>query len=163
MTWPNAFKEKPAQGRSSSRPARWTQTAVSTPQPTSRLQKTASARVFLRQVGDAIVRPFLPTKRHGACMPLRRGARCDIRGSTAPTPCSWTKRPQPRWRAVLAHIKHRSTLLLELVGHVKFRKARTGQRAFWALTAVPPCNLRARIESVQTLSAYIGNQPFPVT
>src|SRR5262245_23669466 len=129
MTWPKAFKEKPAQGRSSSRQARCTQTAVSTPQPTIRPQKTASARVFLRYVGDAIVMPFLPMKSHCACMPPRRGARCDIRGSTAPTPWSWTNRPQPRWRAVLSHIKHRSTLLLELVAHVKFCKEGYGLTA----------------------------------
>src|SRR5262249_35116398 len=41
---------------------------------------------------------------------------------TAPTPWSWTNRPQPRWCAVLAYLKHRSTLLLELVAYVKFCK-----------------------------------------
>jgi hypothetical protein len=59
-------------------------------------------------------------------------------------------------------MKYRSALLLELVAYVKFCKARTGRSAAWALTAVPPCNLRERAESVQTVSAYIANQPFPV-
>src|SRR5262245_20555686 len=94
MTWPKAFKEKPAQGRSSSRPARWTQTAVSTPQPTIRLQKTASARVFLRQVGDAIVLPFLLTKSHCACMPVE--ALCTLRHTR-------TSQHQPRGHGQTVH------------------------------------------------------------
>src|SRR5262249_57157604 len=132
------------QGRSSSRQARWTQTAVSTPQPTIRPQKTASARVFLRHVGDAIVLPFLPTKNHCACMPPRRGARRDIRGSTAPTPWSWTNRPQPRWRAVLSYLKHRSTLLLELFAHVKFCKEGYG---LTAETSPSPLHIPANTRS----------------
>src|SRR5262249_15909428 len=51
---------------------------------------------------------------------------CTLRHTRAPQhrtpPWSWANRPQPRWRAVLSHIKHRSTLLLELVGCVKFCK-----------------------------------------
>src|SRR5262249_17804245 len=81
MTWPKAFKEKPAQGRSSSRPARWTQTAVSTPQLTIRLQKTNSARAFLWHVGDSIVLPFLSTKRH--CV-YAAEALCTLRQTRAP-------------------------------------------------------------------------------
>ena len=51
-----------------------------------RKPQTASARVFLRQVGGAIVWPFLPMTRHGACMPPRRWARCDTRGLHSPNP-----------------------------------------------------------------------------
>src|SRR5262249_22712308 len=104
-----------------------TQTAVRTPQPPIKLQKTASARVFLRQVGAAIVRPFLPMTRHGACMPPRRWARCDTRGLHSPNPLGMDQ-PSPTTGACGASVhkvEERSIARVGRVGKVLYSEGRS--------------------------------------
>src|SRR5262249_55413116 len=90
-------------------------------------QKTASARVFLRQVGAAIVRPFLPMTRHGACMPPRRWARCDTRGLHSPNPVGMDQ-PSPTTGACGASVhkvEERSIARVGRVGKVLYSEGRS--------------------------------------